>query len=418
MMGQTTALIVLCLGSAVGWAVLRASPRLRILAPPLLGVAVGLAPQSAFLLAEYIGGTEILENPAYAASAIAYDHVAVWARDRLVMIKELFGGIFSLAIIGLAVGVLTLRRPSISSLPLRVLRAIGAAAFIASIATTFTLATGNPAWEPAPDARLRAELRGAMHDAVALNLQKEMTAEPPVLDAEEINRFTEFLKRHIRLLSGDPCAEPQPAASDRTVASAVVPCRSLLRGADPKEQRQRVLAIALDQAVQEVVRTIASGLPDAGAKSASDSYAARAALQRQKPPPDQPAERARQVIVLITTRALDFSFSSTPLAGDVANAYLDIGKHEVVEEFVGYLPIEMMLRVANNFSAVARRMFASARTPLLRTLIKPAIAPDADKRFADADRVVTEQMRQDSEDHDMIRAMIRRASARLTEFRP
>src|SRR5205814_7022208 len=61
-----------------------------------------------------------------------------------------------------------------------------------------------------------------------------------------------------------------------------------------------------------------------------------------------------------------FSFSSTPLAGDVANAYLDIGKHEVVEEFVGYLPIEMMLRVANNFSVVARRMFASARTPLLR----------------------------------------------------
>src|SRR5207248_8155489 len=145
-----------------------------------LGVAVGLAPQFAFLLAEYIGGTEILKNPAYAASAIAYDHVAVWMRDRLAMIKELSGGIFSLAIIGLAVGVLALRRPSISSLPLRVLRAIGAAAFIASIATTFTLATGNPAWEPAPDARLRAELRGAMHDAVALNLQKEMTAEPPV----------------------------------------------------------------------------------------------------------------------------------------------------------------------------------------------------------------------------------------------
>jgi len=126
MMGQTTALIVLCLGSAAGWAVLRASPRLRILAPPLLGVAVGLAPQSAFLLAEYIGGTQILENPAYAASAIAYDHLAVWMRDRLVMIKELSGGIFSLAIMGLAVGVLALRRPSISSLPLRALRAIGA----------------------------------------------------------------------------------------------------------------------------------------------------------------------------------------------------------------------------------------------------------------------------------------------------
>src|SRR5205085_3937717 len=418
MMGQTTALIVLCLGSAAGVAVLRASPRLRILAPPLLGVAVGLAPQSAFLLAEYIGGTEILENPAYAASAIAYDHLAVWMRDRLAMIKELSGGIFSLAIIGLAVGVLTLRRPSISSLPLRVLRAIGAAAFIASIATTFTLATGNPAWEPAPDARLRAELRGAMHDAVALNLQKEMIAEPPVLDAEEINRFTEFLKKHIRLLSGDPCAKPQPAASDRTVASAVVPCRPLLRGADPKEQRRRVLAIVLDQAVEEGVRTITSGLPDAGAKSASDSYAARTALQRQRPPPDQRAERARQVIVLFITRALDFSFSSTPLAGDVANAYLDIATHKVVEEFVGDLPIEVMLRVADNFSAVARRRFASARTPLLRTLIKPAIAPDADKRFADADRVVTEQMGQDSEDHDMIRAMIRRASARLTEFRP
>src|SRR5205085_8765013 len=148
-------------------AVLRASPRLRILAPPLLGVAVGLAPQSAFLLAEYIGGTQILENPAYAASAIAYDHVAVCMRDRLAMIKELSGGIFSLAIIGLAVGVLALRRPSISSLPLRALRAIGAAAFIASIATTFTLATGNPAWEPLSDAQLRADLRGAMHDAVA-----------------------------------------------------------------------------------------------------------------------------------------------------------------------------------------------------------------------------------------------------------
>jgi len=418
MMGQTTALIVLCLGSAVGWAVLRASPRLRILAPPLLGVAVGLAPQSVFLLAEYIGGTEILKNPAYAASAIAYDHIAVWMREHLAVIKDLPAEILIPAVIALAIGALVLRRPIVLSLPMRVLRFIGSLAFIASIATTFTLATGNPAWEPAPDAQLRAELRGAMHDAVALNLQKEMTAEPPVLDAEEINRFTEFLKRHIRLLSGDPCAEPRPAASDRTVASAVVPCRPLPRAADPKEQRRRVLAIVLDQAVEEGVRTITSGLPDAGAKSASDSYAARAALQHQRPPPDQPAERARQVIVLITTRALDFSFSSTPLAGDVANAYLDIAEHKVVEEFVGYLPIEMMLRVANNFSAVARRMFASARTPLLRTLIKPAIAPDADKRFADADRVVTEQMRQDSEDHDMIRAMIRRASARLTEFRP
>src|SRR5207302_5551959 len=134
MMGQTTALIVLCLGSALGWAVLRAWPRLRILAPPLLGVALGLAPQSAFLLAEYIGGTEILKNPAYAASVIAYDHVAVCMRDRL----ALSGGIFSSAIIGLAVGVLAWRRPNISSLPLRALRAIGAAAFIASIATTFT----------------------------------------------------------------------------------------------------------------------------------------------------------------------------------------------------------------------------------------------------------------------------------------
>ena len=85
------------------------------------------------------------------------------------------------------------------------------------------------------------------------------------------------------------------------------------------------------------------------------------------------------MIVLITTRALDFSFSSTPLAGDVANAYLDIGKHEVVEEFVGYLPIEAMFRIANNFSAVTQRRFASARTPLLRTLIKPAIAPEPTK---------------------------------------
>ena len=381
-------------------------------------MALGLAPQSAFLLAEYIGGTEILKNPAYAASAIAYDHIAVWMREHLAVIKDLPAEILIPAVIALAIGALVLRRPIVLSLPMRVLRFIGSLAFIASIATTFTLATGNPAWEPAPDAQLRAELRGAMHDAVALNLQKEMIAEPPVLDAEEINRFTEFLKRHIRLLSGDPCAEPRPAASDRTVASAVVPCRPLLRGADPKEQRRRVLAIVLDQAVEEGVRTITSGLPDAGAKSASDSYAACTALQRQRPPPDQRAERARQVIVLFITRALDFSFSSTPLAGDVANAYLDIATHKVVEEFVGDLPIEVMLRVADNFSAVARRRFASARTPLLRTLIKPAIAPDADKRFADADRVVTEQMGQDSEDHDMIRAMIRRASARLTEFRP
>src|SRR5438270_10788348 len=147
------------------------------------------------------------------------------------------------AVIALAIGALVLRRPIVLSLPMRVLRFIGSLAFIASIATTFTLATGNPEWEPAPDAQLRAELRGAMHDAVALNLQKEMTAEPPVLDAEEINRFTEFLKKQIRLLSGDPCAEPRPAASDRTVASAVVPCRPLPRGADPKEQRRRVLAI-------------------------------------------------------------------------------------------------------------------------------------------------------------------------------
>jgi len=418
MMGQTTALIVLCLGSALGWAVLRAWPRLRILAPPLLGVALGLAPQSAFLLAEYIGGTEILKNPAYAASAIAYDHIAVWMREHLAVIKDLPAEILIPAVIALAIGALVLRRPIVLSLPMRVLRFIGSLAFIASIATTFTLATGNPAWEPAPDARLRAELRGAMHDAVALNLQKEMTAEPPVLDAEEINRFTEFLKKQIRLLSGDPCAEPRPAASDRNTGFAnAVPCRAL-RGGNPEEQRRRVLAIVLDQAVEEGVRTITSGLPDAGAKSASDSYAARAALQRQRPPPDQPAERARQVIVLITTRALDFSFSSTPLAGDVANAYLDIGKHKVVEEFVGDLPIEAMFRIADNFSAVTQRRFTSARTPLLRTLIKPAIAPDADKRFADADRVVTEQMHQDSEDHDMIRAMIRRASARLTEFRP
>src|SRR5207302_4974957 len=288
------------------------------------------------------------------------------------------------AVIALAIGALVLRRPIVLSLPMRVLRFIGSLAFITSIATTFTLATGNPEWEPAPDAQLRAELRGAMHDAVALNLQKEMTAEPPVLDAEEINRFTEFLKKQIRLLSGDPCAEPRPAASDRNTGFAnAVPCRAL-RGGDPKGQRRRVLAIVLDQAVEEGVRTITSGLPDAGAKSASDSYAARTALQRQRPPPDQRAERARQVIVLFIARALDFSFSSTPLAGDVANAYLDIATHKVVEEFVGDLPIEVMLRVADNFSAVARRRFASARTPLLRTLIKPAIAPDADKRFADA----------------------------------
>jgi hypothetical protein len=418
MMGQTTALIVLCLGSALGWAVLRAWPRLRILAPPLLGVALGLAPQSAFLLAEYIGGTEILKKPAYAASVIAYDHIAVWMREHLAVIKDLPAEILIPAVIALAIGALVLRRPIVLSLPMRVLRFIGSLAFIASIATTFTLATGNPAWEPAPDAQLRAELRGAMHDAVALNLQKEMTAEPPVLDAEEINRFTEFLKKHIRLLSGDPCAEPRPAASDRNTGFAnAVPCRALVRGGNPEEQRRRVLAIVLDQAVEEGVRTITSGLPDAGAKSASDSYAARAALQHQRPPPDQPAERARQVIVLITTRALDFSFSSTPLAGDVANAYFDIAKHEVVEALVGDLPIEAMFRVAENFSAVARRMFASARTPLLRIILKPAVAPDADKKFTDADRVVIEQMQREAEDHDVIPRIIERATAPLRDLR-
>jgi len=178
-----------------------------------------------------------------------------------------------------------------------------------------------------------------------------------------------------------------------------------------------VLAIVLDQAVEEGVRTITSGLPDAGAKSASDSYAARAALQRQRPPPDQPAERARQVIVLITTRALDFSFSSTPLAGDLANAYFDIAKHEVVEALVGYLPIEAMFRAAENFSAVTQRMFASARTPLLRVLLKPAVAPDADERFTDADRVVIEQMRREAEDHDVIPRIIERATAPLRDLR-
>src|SRR5437763_15168930 len=108
MMGQTTALIVLCLGSVLSWAVLRASPRLRILAPPLFGVAVGLAPQSVFLLAEYIGGTESLKNPAYAASVIAYDHVPVCIADRLAIIKDLTRGILPSAIIGLAVGALAL----------------------------------------------------------------------------------------------------------------------------------------------------------------------------------------------------------------------------------------------------------------------------------------------------------------------
>src|SRR5437763_6565478 len=417
MMGQTTALIVLCLGSALGWAVLRAWPRLRILAPPLLGVALGLAPQSAFLLAEYIGGTEILKNPAYAASVIAYDHVAVCMRDRLAMIKELSGGIFSSAIIGLAVGVLAWRRPNISSLPLRALRAIGAAAFIASIATTFTLATGNPAWEPLSDAQLRADLRGAMHDAVALNLQKEITADPPVLPAEELDRFIAFLKPHIRLLSDDPCAEPQPAASDRTAGSAVVPCRLLLRGADPKEQGERVLAIALYPAMDDVVRTLASGLPDASAKTTSDSYAARDALQAQGPPPDQRANRTRQVIVLFTTRAFDVSFASTPLAGDLANAYFDIAEHEVAERLVGYLPIEAMFRVADNFSAVTQRMFASARTPLLRILLTPAVAADADERFTNADRVVTEQRRREAEDDDVIPRLIERATAPLRDLR-
>src|SRR6266550_1401072 len=275
MMGQTTALIVLCLGSALGWAVLRRSPRLRILAPPLLGVAVGLAPQFAFLGAEAIGGAGLLKSPAYIESVILYDKAAVWMREHLAVIKDLPAEILIPALIALAIGALVLRRPIVFSLPMQVLRFVGSLAFIASIATTFTLATGNPAWEPAPDAQLRAELRGAMHDAVALNLQKEMTAEPPVLDAEEINRFIAFLKTHIRLLSDDPCAEPRPADSDRTVASAVVPCRTLLRGADPKEQRERVLAIALYSAMDDVVRTITSGLPDAGAKSASGSYAAR-----------------------------------------------------------------------------------------------------------------------------------------------
>jgi hypothetical protein len=69
-----------------------------------------------------------------------------------------------------------------------------------------------------------------------------------------------------------------------------------------------------------------------------------------------------------------------------------------------------MLRVADNFSAVAQRMFTSARTQLLRRLIEPAIAPDADKRFADAERDVTEQMRKE-EGHDRIHDIIERAAA-------
>ena len=396
---------------------LRALPQLRILAPPLLGVAVGLAPQSAFLLAEYIGGAGLLKSPAYIESVILYDKGAVCMREHLAVIKELPGGIFALAIIVLAVGAYVLRRPIVFSLPMRVLRFTGSLAFIASIATTFTLATGNPAWEPAPDSQLRAELRGAMHDAVALNLQKEMTAEPPVLDAEEINRFTEFLKKHIRLLSGDPCAEPQPAASDQNTGFAdAVPCRALVRGANPEEQRRRVLAIALDQAVEEGVRAIASGLPDASANTPSDSYTARETLQRQAPPPDQRANRTRQVIVLFTTRAFDVSFASTPLAGDIANAYFDVAEHEVAERLVGYLPIEAMFRVADNFSAATQRMFTMARTPLLRILFKPAVAPDADKRFADAQRDVAKQMQKEAKDHDVIPHIIERATAPLRDL--
>src|SRR5437899_129249 len=162
MMGQTTALIVPCLGSAAGWAVLRAMPRLRILAPPLLGVAVGLAPQFAFLVAEAIGGAWLLKSPAYIESVILYDKGAVCMREHLAVIKDLPAEILIPAVIALAVGAYVLRRPIVLSLPMRVLRFIGSLAFIASIATTFTLATSNPAWEPAPAAQLRAELRGPM----------------------------------------------------------------------------------------------------------------------------------------------------------------------------------------------------------------------------------------------------------------
>ena len=414
---QTIALIVLCLGSAVGWAALRTSPRLRILAPPLLGVALGLAPQSAFLLAEGIGGPGLLKNPAYAASAIAYDHAAVWMQDRLAIVKELPGGLFALAIIALAASAVALNRPMVFSLPMRALRAIGAATFIASIATTFTLATGSPAWEPMSDAQLRADLRGAMHDAVALNLQKEMTVDPAALAAEELDRFIAFLKTHIELLSDNPCAQPQPAAFDRNAASAhVVPCRPIDREGNLKEKRERVLAIALRQAVDDVVRSAASEMPDANPEPAGDSYAARDALGRQRPPTDQRSQRARQVIVLLATRALDISFGSTPLAGDLANAYLDIAEDAVTEKLVGHLPIEAMFRVADNFSAVAQRMFASARMQLLRTLWKPAIAPDANEKFADAAKVVTEQMNQEAEDHDPVRRIVRRGTAPLRDL--
>lgn len=413
---QTIALIVLCLGSALGWAALRTSPRLRLLAPPLLGVALGLAPQSAFLLAEGIGGRGLVDDPAYAASAIAYDQAAVWMRDRLAIVKELPGGLFALAIIALAAGALALNRPMIVSLPMRALRVISAAAFIASIATTFTLATGNPAWEPMSDAQLRADLRGAMHDAVALNLQKEMTADPAALAAEELDRFIAFLKAHIELLSDNPCAQRQPASERNAGAGDGVPCRPVDREGNLKEKRDRVLAIALRQAVEDVVRSAASEMPDANPEPAGDSYAARDALGRQRPPTDQRSQRARQVIVLLATRALDISFGSTPLAGDLANAYLDIAEDAVTEKLVGHLPIEAMFRVADNFSAVTQRMFASARMQLLRTLWKPAIAPDANEKFADAAKVVTEQMNQEAEDHDPVRRIVRRGTAFLRDL--
>ena len=416
MMGQTTALIVLCLGSALGWAVLRASPRLRILAPPLLGVALGLAPQFAFLVAAQFGGSELVHNPAYAASAIVYDHAAVWMREHLAVVKE-SGGIFAFAIVVPAVGALALSRPILFSLPMGALRLIGAAAFIASIATTFTLATGNPAWEPLSDAQLRAELRKAMHNVVALNLKKEMTAEPPLLDAEELNRFIEFLKTHIQSLPHDPCLEPRPAASAGNAASAAVaPCRPDRYYLNEQRSRRRVLASVLKQAVEEIARSTASGFPDARGESASDSYTALTALEAQKRPTDQRAERARQVVVLLAARAIDVSFGSTPLAANLANAYFEIAEDEVAEALVDYLPLEAMLRVADNFSAVAQRMVTSARTQLLRKLIEPAIAPDAEERFARARERVVKPVPPEK-DHDRIHDIRERAAAPSMDFR-
>ena len=161
---------------------------------------------------------------------------------------------------------------------------------------------------------------------------------------------------------------------------------------DAEEKQRRVLAIVLEPAAEEAARGLAAGLLEGTVEGPRDSFTALAELKRQKPPPDQRVRAAQQVATFIATHAIDISFGSIPVIGNLANKYFDIAEEQIAERLVAHLPIEAMFGLAHTFSMRLHQTLQPERTQLLRIMIKPAVAADADERFAKAERMTAERM--------------------------